>query len=194
MKFRLGDLIKESLNSKVYIIIDVIDFIDYTSPSLNGEIEYGVMQIHPVQIHSEYSTISHNDAYLYYADGSPLAQDFHRAIKEERIARGFTGVPDFVKMLNTNMKSRNVYLNEGRPLVTVGGTPKKESIKNPFNHYKQEKKAIPTQESKKPFPMNTVDECLDAMNSADLLYEMFGDKKYLKMKDNALAKLVEITS
>lgn len=193
--YNVGDLIKRILDTaldasnggddeNIYIITDVIEFTDeYNENSIT---EYAVMKIYPVEIYSPYDEISEKEAILYAKDGSDIALRTHRKISDYRKRLGYTGIPSFVKLLNTQMKSRKAYFENG--VVKVS---QKTNSKPVDKNAKKTAKAVIT---KKPFPMNTIDECLDAINDARLLYEMFSDKKYLKMEANALAKLVELTS
>lgn len=198
-KYKLCDLIKSNIDineDNIYIIIDVVEFYD---ENLNdNKVEYGVMQIYPISMHSPHSILESENSSLHAIDGSDLAMRTHRDIRDCRIEKGYNGVPDFVKMLNTDMKSRKVYLSEvsiglENNKTNTGVTKKEKAGKIKVNHTKN-KDGSSKRESIKPFPLNTIDECLDAMNSAVLLHGMFGDAKYLEMKERALAKLIELTS
>lgn len=186
-KYRLGDILKEKdfdETGKLYIVIDVADFTSTNDEAVSDNylIEYGLYQIYPIQFTSKYHTFKQSDLILYVADGFEKANSLHRNIKKLRENCGWYDVPDFVKTLNTDMKSRNVYLTE-------------EIIDKPKT---KEKTKTYTKDNKTTFtnhPMETIDDCLDTMNFLDILHKtgLLDDEGYKKFRNEALARLKKLS-
>lgn len=173
-KFRVGDIVKDgkdSIMQRIYIVADVADFTSSNDEVASDDhlVEYGLYQVAPVQIESKYHTLRQSDLTLVCEDGTVEANKFHINIKKIRNIRGWYTVPDFVKILNVEMKSRNVYVGESQKIS----------------------KKIDTISSK----TETVDDCLDAINYANFLYsvKLIDEAEYIELKEYALARLEELS-
>ena len=83
----------------------------------------------------------------------------HRMIRKERERVGLFGMPDFMLVIDENLKA--IKKMELQNEVKQGALPMRELGIIRYDSYK------------------TVNECLDAISDLNTLHEMFGDEAYL---------------
>lgn len=163
-EFNIGDIVKKNGGSKSFLYI-VTDFNDHSIIKGSKEvvdIDYEVTQIFPVSILTYQSIVGQNDLIIHAKHNSKDNEFVLEFIKKEREARGLFGKPDYITIIENNLK-KETEIEQQKNLDIV----RYDLLK-------------------------TVDECLDAMNDLEALYNTFGDELYLELKDLIKDKLKEI--
>jgi hypothetical protein len=91
-----------------------------------------------------------------------------RFIQKDREKIGWYGVPDFIQVANKNLKGDTK-------------TPVKE-VKVPVKRF----------DVIRYDQLETIDQCLDALNDLNRLYEMFGDEAYIQLKEVVTSRIVRL--
>lgn len=153
-KFNIGDIVKMKENENIlFIIVDVADF----SEKGVVDIDYEMMQVFPIQRNSKYANVSQADIMIHAETDTKDSEILLRFIQKDREKAGWFGVPDFAHVIIQNLRAIDKAKGVKPPMR------KNDSIRYDL--------------------LDTIDECLDAMNDLTTLHEMFGDEAYLQLKD-----------
>lgn len=187
MRYGIGDIVKlnDSKNSMEYfIVVDVfLEFVDGASPfSLKVDDEltrYTVMQMYPV-------TKEKNMLLRFTADKFEtvafIGQQQHEKIVElinrERFRRGQVGAPFYEEVIQKRLRNDNFDAFVSNTTKNQKGKKKKIKITDDIIQYNK---------------LDTVDECLDAMNDLSNLHKTFGDESYLQLREVVVGRLKDLT-
>lgn len=170
MKFKIGDIVK--LKTDERIVYMITDSLDLSECGKEPNIEYEVAVILPIV--KETLTYVYNEKELNCVAKVEERREYKAVVdyvKRERSKVGLFGEPDYVRYAETN---KHTSATED---LTVE-KPKKVKSKTTKNvNYSS---------------LETIDECLDAINDLNLLYKTFKNKSYLKYKEAVEERLREL--
>jgi len=171
--FHLGDIVKCKDNDDVlYMVVDVLDFTQTASGKEIVDIDLELMQIYPIELMSRSITLSHTDVFIHAKSNGRnhvLLMDF---IAKDRARNGWFDIPDYVKAVNDNLRAINEEKNR----------TEQEKVHVPERKYDTVRYDL----------LESVDECLDALNDLGLLHEMFGDEAYSQLRDIVFRRLEKL--
>lgn len=173
IKFNIGDTVR--LKNDKNVIYIVIDFIDLTLTIDDGEkqigdINYELMRIYPIVEHPKYTTVRQSSIVLNSAKDDRLTNLLLALIQKDREKEGWYGTPDFIKIINRNRKAIEKY-NATVKEVQVP-MKKLDTIRYDL--------------------IDTIDECLDAINDLKILHEMFGDEAYIQLVEVVEKRIIRL--
>lgn len=179
-EFNIGDVVK--IKTDMHgddVLFMVVDFADFTEPSKHGEkpvidIDYELMQIYPIMKTSKYMTLSQNDLMLHARKDSRDYELLLKMLQKERERRNWFGVPDYIDVANRNIKAISKYMKEERAELV--------KVKVPVKRLDVVRYDL----------IDNVDECLDAINDLNKLYEQFGDESYLQLKELVKDRIIRL--
>lgn len=174
-EFNIGDIVRLKDNDSILFM--VVDVADFTEPSKHGEkpvidIDCELMQVYPILKNAKYTTVSQNDIDSHARRESKDSEILLRLIQKDRERNGWYGVPDFIEVANNNMKA----IHKSNQKTNV------KQVKMPMKRLDVVRYDL----------IDNVDECLDAINDLNLLYEMFGDESYLQLKELVVSRLIRL--
>lgn len=163
--FEIGDITKHHEgSSNLYIVVDMIEFN-------KNDIDVEMMQIYPIRETAKYITDSHINIMIHAKANSRDARTLLEFIIQDRHARGWYEVPDYVIAVRNNLS----YINSIDTLKKI----KKSKLSQSKNvHYKY---------------IDDIDECLDALIDLDALYKLFQDEEYIEQRNIVLERLEILT-
>lgn len=165
--YGIGDIVKQrNSNRMIYFIITDISIED---DERDEYIIYEVMKIYPVE--------DENDIDFFYQKELEtiafITQKQHKVIMnmvaDERNRKRLMDTPEYIEILQ-KVKAKPV--KRKRP-----GRPKKINNKDDVIEYHK---------------LETIDDCLDALNNLDSLHKMFGDESYIQLKEVVTKRLKEL--
>lgn len=163
--FTFGDIVKLKfgLNGIEYFI--VTDALDFSKDQDGSDMQYEIMRIFPAMKASMIANVDEKKIEIVAKDGtkdSRLILDF---VMRKRYERGWHDTPDFDIALRQNRKAEN---GEGKA---------KHKDKDDVVRYDK---------------LGSVDQCLDAMNDLQRLYNVFGDEAYLQLREVVQNRLKDL--
>lgn len=161
-KYNILDIVKTKDNGNIlYLVTDVQDF---TKPVNTGQkpildIDYELMQIYPVRTSPRYLIMGQDDIDLHVKDGSKGFNVLMEMIQKERERAGLFGTPDFL-----NIAKKNKLAERNHAIM-------KDNVNNKNTDIVRYDL------------LETIDDCLDALNDLGTLYFQFEDIAYLQLKE-----------
>jgi hypothetical protein len=162
--FLQGDIVKYKFSQRGVEYFIVTDVYDFSEKGDKSDLHYEIMQIYPIAKTSITLDVEGDKLEIKASGMAKEAEGIIDFVMEERKKRGWTEVPDFTIALYENAKAKT----EGNEVTKV-----KQPNTDIINYDKLE----------------SVDECLDALNDLDALYKLFGDEAYLQLRDVVLKRL-----
>jgi hypothetical protein len=142
----------------------ITDFEDFSKNRDGSDILYEVMDIFPITKNSKIRFFDSKFMEVKARKGNVNYDVSLKYLYQEREKLGFVGEPEYIKVINQNELMAK----------------EKDKIKEPTDIIEYNK-------------IETVDECLDAMNDLTRLHEMFGDDTYLKLRKTTVRRLKKLT-
>lgn len=106
--FEIGDAvnIEEPMGMDiVYMIVDVTNFGDILKDTTAG-IEYELMQVYPVEENASYRVADSSEVLLHSRRDTLEYNMLFRLINRERANKGYTGVPDYLRIVHESLSSQ----------------------------------------------------------------------------------------
>lgn len=197
MRYGIGDIVKMNDGKNMmeyFVIIDVfLEFKDGASPfSLHVDDEntrYTAMQIYPVEKEEHmlfrYTTPRFETVALV---GQKQHEKIIELVKRERERQGKHNVPFYEEVIKKRINGDNFDKLIASTPYTTWTTPK-DTKKKKGKKKKIEINADIIQYDK----LDTVDECLDAMNDLAELHKQFGDESYLQLREVVIGRLRDLS-
>lgn len=191
MRYGIGDIVQKNTNVKMeyFIIVDV--FLKFTKETTNltfgideENTVYTAVQIYPVEHEGSIMTFKSDKvntvAFLHQKQNEVILEMVERKRKEQgmnweaeyiKTIQAKTANNGFKEALNTSFNQAEVKPKKKR------GRPKKLKDKDDVVEYHK---------------LETIDDCLDALNSLSALHKMFGDESYIQLKEVVTNRLKEL--
>lgn len=174
-----NDIVRIRDNGACYIITHRIKFGD------TEETGYKLLKVYPASDEIEFVTVAEREVSIIAREGKYEYKIIMSFLNEEYRRIGFPSFLHFFKKamstqyINTKIKAKN---------RGIGKRKNSTRAKNNNNSFPQQMlDAIYYNE------IETVDECLDALNDLNVLHEMFGDEAYQQLKELVLKRLEELS-
>lgn len=165
-KPNIGDIVKINGDDKsIFIVVNTVQL----ETSLYDGIdicEYEIIKIYPIDKISKYMTVSQGGLTLHAKKNDKDHALILKFIQKDRERNGIYGVPEFVQVLNQNI---NINADNEGVKISV--------IRHDIIRYDL---------------IKTVDECLDAINDLNMLYEMFDDDYFLTAKKQVYKRIIRL--
>jgi hypothetical protein len=158
--FTHGDIVKIKFTKNGLEYFIVTDVYDFSEKQDGSDLNYEVMQIYPIAIESLMLNVDGSKLELHAKGNEKDGEMVIDFVMKERAKRGWIGVPDFQAVIYHNLKSDGVK-KVYQPNLDI------------INYDKLE----------------TIDECLDAINDLNILHKFFGDEAYLQLREVVLKRL-----
>lgn len=178
--YKIGDVIKrKNGNDSLFMIVDIVTPEGVEKDiDLSGNIFYETMKIFPIEKVSQYLLVDSNDVVLHTENGVTEHKILLQFIKKEREKRGWFDIPDFIQVAEQNIV--NKFAKASAEALMNTGEVKVKIVQKKYDVIRYDL-------------INSVDECLDAINDLNILYEMFGDEAYIQLKELVAERIKEIT-
>ena len=180
--YELGDIVrtKSSSTGDYYMIVGVEDA---TTQTIEGkfivDFDYEIAKIYPVMKESDFSIISHKELAMVAKTSEKDNRIILDFVNKERQKRGWYDEPDYITALQVSKGESTKKLT--RTVKDKDGNKSKEEVGvKKFDIIRYDK-------------LQTVDECLDALNDLTALHNNFGDEAYIQLKEVVEKKLKSIS-
>lgn len=174
-----SDIVKiRDVEGTCYIITHLVNFWD------TGETGYKLLKIYPVSDEIEFVTVAEREVDIVARDGKFEYKVIVSYLNDEYREAGFQSFIHFVKkaLLTT--------------YTTINKTKNRGSAKRKTNtRAKNNNNFTPKQITDTIFyhEINSIDECLDALNDLKVLHEIFDDESYLQLRELVLKRLEKLS-
>lgn len=191
MRYGVGDIVQKNTNVKMeyWIVVDVFlkftkEQSDFTFGIDEENTTYTAVQIYPVENEGSIFTFKSDRvntvAFIYQKQHEVIMEMIERKRKEKgmkweaeyiKTIQAKTANNGFKEALNTSFKQAEVKPKKKR------GRPKKLKDKDDVVEYHK---------------LETIDDCLDALNNLTALHKMFGDEAYIQLKEVVTDRIKEL--
>lgn len=142
----------------------ITDFDDFSKNRDGSDILYEAMDIFPITKNSKIRFFEPKHLVVKARKGNVNYDVSLKYLYQEREKLGYVGEPEYIRVIRQNEEM----------------VEEKNKTEEPTDIIEYNK-------------IETVDECLDAMNDLTRLHEMFGDDAYLKLRKTTIRRLKKIT-
>jgi hypothetical protein len=152
--FDFGDIVKPKFSFGGVEYYIVTDVNDFSKSNDGSDMQYEIMRIFPISKASRVDNLDDKRLELVAKGGTKDARLVLDFVMKKRAEKGWNDTPDFETVMYHNMKLVNGVRVLSDPLDVV--------------RYDQ---------------LGSIDECLDAMNDLQEMYNVFGDEAYLQLRE-----------
>lgn len=170
-EFNIKDMVRLSTGDEgvIYMIVDVFDFSDDEQvEELDSDYDYELAQIYPTTSLTRYIQSTQSELTIVEEFGTKTYNMLWGLVLKEREEKGYYDAPSYLNVAEANLNFH-------------------KKNKTYYNKIKLKEMDIVRYDR-----INTIDECLDALNDLTGLYEMFGDEAFLQLREVVMKRIKEL--